>query len=149
MSIHVTFKGQQVSWCGWSWVSWGERSWSEGQRASGAMCPHCGDRVGVCVMYIFERTLLWKNYILGFEHSSYMRWCFFKKSLCRGARWHMSRWMWSTSLSSDTSGIHLQTQKCIQNTIWEWTGGPDQGKRIYGTTQNSIQQRNEGEKLEC
>ena len=24
--------------------------------------------------------------------------------------------MWSTSLSMDTSGIHLQTQKCMQNT---------------------------------
>ena len=26
-----------------------------------------------------------------------------------------SRWTWSTSLSTDTSGIHLQTQKCMQN----------------------------------
>ena len=31
-------------------------------------------------------------------------------------RWWRSRWIWSTSLSMDTSGIHLQTQKCIQNT---------------------------------
>ena len=31
-------------------------------------------------------------------------------------RWWRSRWMWSTSLSTDTSGIHLQTQKCMQNT---------------------------------
>ena len=27
-----------------------------------------------------------------------------------------SRWTWSTSLSMDTSGIHLQKQKCMQNT---------------------------------
>ena len=26
------------------------------------------------------------------------------------------RWMWSTSVSMDISGIHLQTQKCMQNT---------------------------------
>jgi len=26
------------------------------------------------------------------------------------------RWMWSTSLSTDTSGIHLQIQKCVENT---------------------------------
>ena len=37
-------------------------------------------------------------------------------------RWRRSRWMWSTSLSMDTSGIHLQTQKHMQNTSWEWTG---------------------------
>ena len=39
------------------------------------------------------------------------------KSKDRGiTRWQRSRWMWSTSLSMDTSGIHLQTQKCMQNT---------------------------------
>jgi len=27
-----------------------------------------------------------------------------------------SWWMWTTSLSTDISGIHLQTQKCMQNT---------------------------------
>ena len=31
-------------------------------------------------------------------------------------RWRRSRWMWITSLSTDTSGIQLQTQKCMQNT---------------------------------
>ena len=31
-------------------------------------------------------------------------------------RWRRNRWMWSSSLSTDTSGIHLQTQKCMQNT---------------------------------
>ena len=46
---------------------------------------------------------------------------FKKKSLLRmrkgsGTRWWRSRWMWSTSLSTDTSGTHLQTQKCMQNT---------------------------------
>ena len=35
----------------------------------------------------------------------------------------------------DTSGIHLQTQKCMQNSSWESTGVPDQQKRIYRTTQ--------------
>ena len=52
-------------------------------------------------------------------------------------RWQRNRWMWSTSLSKDTSGLHLQTQKCMQNTSWEWTGVPDQWKRIYRTMQNS------------
>ena len=31
-------------------------------------------------------------------------------------RWWRSRWTLSTSLSTDTSGIHLQTQKCMLNT---------------------------------
>ena len=31
------------------------------------------------------------------------------------ARWRRSRWTLSISLSTDTSGIHLQTQKCVQN----------------------------------
>ena len=46
--------------------------------------------------------------------------------------------MWRTSLSTDTSGIHLPTQKCMQNTSWESTGVPDQRKRIYRTMQNSL-----------
>ena len=53
-------------------------------------------------------------------------------------RWRRTRWTWSTSLSIDTSGIHLQTQKCIQNTSGEQTGVPEQRKRIYGTMQNSL-----------
>ena len=48
-----------------------------------------------------------------------------------------SWWMWNTSLSRDTSGIHFQTQKCMQNTSWEWTGVHDQQKRMYRCTQNS------------
>ena len=39
--------------------------------------------------------------------------------------------MWSTSLSTDTSGIHLQTQKCMHTTSWEHTAAPDRWKRIY------------------
>ena len=39
-----------------------------------------------------------------------------------------SRCMWSISLFTATTGMHLQTQKCIQNTSWEWTGVPDQQK---------------------
>ena len=35
----------------------------------------------------------------------------------------------------DTSGIHLQIQKYMQNTSLESTGVPDQQKRIYRTTQ--------------
>ena len=31
-------------------------------------------------------------------------------------RWRGSRWTWSTPLSTDTSEIYLQTQKCMQNT---------------------------------
>ena len=37
----------------------------------------------------------------------------------------------STSLFMDTSGIPLQTQKCMQNISWEQTGVSDQWKRIY------------------
>jgi len=47
-----------------------------------------------------------------------------------------SWWTWNTSLSTDTSGIHLQTQKCMQSTSWEWTGVHDQQKRMYRPTQN-------------
>ena len=54
--------------------------------------------------------------------------------------------MGSTSLSMDTLGTHFQTQKYIQNISSEWTGVPDQRKRIYSTTQNSVEQRNLGEK---
>ena len=45
--------------------------------------------------------------------------------------------MWSTSLSMDMSAIHLQIQKCLQNSSWEQTRVPDHWKRIYRTTQNS------------
>ena len=38
----------------------------------------------------------------------------------------------------DTSEIHLQTQKCMQNTNCKQTGVPDQWKRIYRTTQNLV-----------
>ena len=39
-----------------------------------------------------------------------------QKTKIERTRWHRSRWMWSTSLSRDISGIHLQTQKCMQYT---------------------------------
>ena len=45
---------------------------------------------------------------------------------------------WSISLSMDTSGIHLQTQKILQNIIGEQAGAPDHKKIIYSTTQNSV-----------
>ena len=44
-------------------------------------------------------------------------------------RWWRSRWMWSTFLFSDPSGIHLQIQKCMQNTSWEPSGVSDQWKK--------------------
>ena len=59
-----------------------------------------------------------------------------------------SRWTWSTSLSTDTRGTHLQTQKCMQNTSWKRTGVPDQWERIYRTTQNLVGWRNQGERQE-
>ena len=31
-------------------------------------------------------------------------------------RWRRSRWKWSTSLSTDASGVHLQMQKILQRT---------------------------------
>ena len=34
-----------------------------------------------------------------------------------GTRWWRSRWMWSISPSMDTSGIHIQTQKCMQSRV--------------------------------
>ena len=37
-----------------------------------------------------------------------------------------------------TSGIYLQTQKCMLNTSRERTGGPAQQERIYRSTQNSV-----------
>ena len=40
-------------------------------------------------------------------------------------RWWRSRWTWSTSLSKDTSGIHLQTQKGMHDTSWGQTGVPN------------------------
>ena len=64
-------------------------------------------------------------------------------------RWQRSRWTWNTFLSMDTSGIHLQTQKCIQNTSGEWTGVPDQWKSVYRTMQNLVGQRTRGKKQEC
>ena len=57
-------------------------------------------------------------------------------------RWRRSRWTWGASLSMDTPGTHLQTQKCMQNTCWEQTGVPDQRKRIYRIMRNSIGGRN-------
>ena len=37
-------------------------------------------------------------------------------SLRRRIRWQRSRWTWSVYLSTDTPGIHLQTQMYMQNT---------------------------------
>ena len=39
-----------------------------------------------------------------------------KKKKKRRTRWERSRWMWSTSFSMDTSGIHLQAQRYMQDT---------------------------------
>ena len=59
------------------------------------------------------------------------------KTKWQRTRWWGSRWMWSTPLSMDTSGVHLQTQKTLQNTSWEWAGVPAHQKRIYRPRQNS------------
>ena len=63
-------------------------------------------------------------------------------SMGGGTRWQRSRWMWSMSFSTDTSGIHLQTQKCMKNASWELTGVPDLRKRISRTMRNSVGGRN-------
>jgi len=47
----------------------------------------------------------------------------------KGGRWRRSRWTRSTSLSNDTVGIYLQTQKYMKNTSGERTGVPDQWKK--------------------
>ena len=57
-------------------------------------------------------------------------------------RWWRCRWTWSLSLSTLISRIHLQTQKCVENTSWEQRGVPGQQNRIYGTMQNSVGWRN-------
>ena len=61
-------------------------------------------------------------------------------------RWRRGRWTWSTSLSMDTSGIHLQTQKCMQKISWEQTAVTDQGKRIYRTMQKHGRTKKLGKK---
>ena len=58
------------------------------------------------------------------------------------------QWPWSTSLSMDTSGIHLQTQKILQNISCEQAGVPDHWKRKYRTIQNSVGEMKEGRKEE-
>lgn len=72
-SVHVTFEGQQVGWCGWSLVREAERSWRQAREASGAMgSVSCG---------FFEVFTLRGSgeWYFGFEHSSYMSWHVFKK----------------------------------------------------------------------
>ena len=39
-----------------------------------------------------------------------------EEEIWRRTRWWSNRWTCSTSLCMDTSGIHLETQKCMQNT---------------------------------
>ena len=59
-----------------------------------------------------------------------------------GTRWWRSMRMWSTFLSMVTWGIYLQTQKCLESTIWEGTGVIDQRKWMNRTMQNSVGLRN-------
>ena len=70
-----------------------------------------------------------------------------KKGTEERTRWRRRRWTWSISLYMDTSGIHLQTRKCIRITSWEQAGVPDKQKRIHRTTQNSVGWRNYREKI--
>ena len=80
---------------------------------------------------VFTNTTLQKHQFFGTQPSSQSNSHIQQKfNLERRTRWWRSRWMWSASLSMDTSGIHLQTQKCMQNTSWEWTGVPEQWKII-------------------
>ena len=43
----------------------------------------------------------------------------------------------------DTSGIHFQTEKILQNTIWEWARVPGCQKRIHRPRQNLVGWRKE------
>ena len=92
-----------------------------------------------------KKKMIWQN-VIGLQRGGEL----IKSSNFEGrTRRRRSRWTWSTSLSIDTSGIHLQTQMCMQNTSWKQTGVPYQWKRIHRTTQNSVGQRNKREKQEC
>ena len=62
-----------------------------------------------------------------------------------GTRWRRSGWIWSTSLSLDASGIHLQVQ-ISQNRSWKQAGVPDYQKGIYRYIQNSVGWRDRGKK---
>ena len=84
----------------------------------------------VCFMY-WQNTVLLKVFDKVLLSKSVNEWRTHQNTDHGRTTWQRSRWTWSTSLSSDTSGIHLQTQKCMQNTSWEQTGVPDQWKRIY------------------
>ena len=59
-----------------------------------------------------------------------------KKAVSLGwrTRWRRSRWMWSTSLSTDASGIHLQTQECTWNTSWVDRSTWPEEKNIHNHT---------------
>ena len=62
------------------------------------------------------------------------------KDVQRTRQWG-NRWTWSTSLSMDTSGIHLQTDVHAEHQLRE-DGVPDQWKRIYRPMQNLVGGRN-------
>ena len=95
----------------------------------------------VCFMY-WQNTVLLKVFDKVLLSKLMNEWRTHQNADHGRTRWQRSRWTWSTSLSSDTSGIHLQTQKCMQNTSWERTGVPDQRKRIYRPTKNLVGWRN-------
>ena len=61
-------------------------------------------------------------------------------------RWWRNRWIWSTSLSTDTSGIHLQMKRISQSTSWELARVLDQWKGIYGYMKNLVGWRKEEKK---
>ena len=81
---------------------------------------------------VYPKTCTWMFIAVLFLIVKKLRW----------TTWQRSRWTWSTSLSTDTWGIHIQTQKCLQNSSWEQTGVSDERKRIYGATQNLVGWRN-------
>ena len=46
-------------------------------------------------------------------------------------RWQRSTWVWSSSVSRDTSGRHLQTQAILQKGRREQAGAPGHRRRLY------------------
>ena len=78
----------------------------------------------LCVKHVYPKMCTWMFIAVLFLTVKKLRW----------TRWQNSSCTWSTFLSKDTSGIHLQTQKCLQNTSWDLTGVHDQWKGIYRTT---------------
>ena len=88
--------------------------------------------------YVYPRTCTWMFITVLFLIVKKLKW----------TRWQNSNWTYSTFLSMDTSGIHLQTQMCLQKTNWKLRGVPAQRKRLYTTT-NLCRMKELGKKRKC